>query len=130
MGKILAERHKGRWQHRGARSGFAHARRKRWPIEDRGKPGKTRKSAQWSKDVKIPPMHKISGYGIDKADERRRGALVHEVIQRGGGRKGTVSTLRTLRFLMNLNPSTRSDKVMAKDYNYLAKKYHFKRTKP
>lgn len=124
--KIMARRHKPYWRHRGARRGWAHKRVPQWPVPDRGAKGKTRKNRQWSKKIKIPKLHKIIGYGKDVPAKRRHGRLVHEVIQRGGGKKGTLSTFRTLGFLRNVNPDKETKKVFKTDANWLGRKYGYK----
>lgn len=120
MAKILARRHKPRWRHSGSRSGVAHMKKRMWLTKDRGRKGKTRLKARWSRKVHVPPQHKIVGYTTSAPLSKRLAALRKEVRQRGGGRKGVISTARTLQMITNLNPSRKSDRVMKKDIKRIA----------
>lgn len=95
-------------------------------TKDRGKKGRTPLEKRWSRKVKISNLHKLTGYKIRYPAKRRRRVLVHEVIQRGGGRKATRSTFRTLGFQRNRNPSRKAKKIFKADANYIGKKYGFR----
>lgn len=124
--KITAYRRKSVWKHKKAKKGYAKKKKSSWKVKDRGKKGRTPKAEQWSRKIKIPAIHKISGYQTDYPSLRRQRALIHEVIQRGGGKKGTLSTFRTLNYLKNLSASRKADKVFKKDANYVGRKYGYK----
>lgn len=115
MAKIIAKRHKPIWYHRKAKGKVAHARKKTWLVKDRGKKGKTPTKEAWSKKLDIPKLHEIQGYEIKKSEKERFLALKKEINERGGGRKGARSTMRTLQMIKNINPSKKSDRIMQKD---------------
>lgn len=118
--KIQAKRHKMSWHHKGAKGKVAKAKKIAWPVKDRGKKGKTPKDKQWSKKLDIPNSHKVEGYSIDKSPKARLVALRKEMSKRGGGKKGSISTARTLQMVVNLNPDKKSDKVMEGDIQKIA----------
>lgn len=93
---------------------------------DKGKIGRTTGVAAWSKKVVVPPLHAIHGYKVAYPAERRQRALTHEVIQRKGGRKGTLSTFRTLNYLRNLSADRKADAVFKQDANWVGRKYKYK----
>lgn len=93
---------------------------------DRGKPFKTPLAKQWSRKVIVPPLHAIHGYKVAYPVMRRQRALTHEVIQRKGGRKGTLSTFRTLNYLRNLSADRKADAVFKQDANWVGRKYKYK----
>lgn len=95
-------------------------------TKDRGKKGKTPLKKRWSRKIKVQKLHKISGYKIAYPAKRRRRALVHEVIQRGGGKKGTRSTFRTLGYLKNINTGRKAKKTFKADANWVGRRYGYK----
>lgn len=137
MGKIIAKRHyakKGGWRHRKAKRGWAHSRKDNWFVPDKGKKGKTKISARWSRKIKNKPSHKIVDYSIDLPQKKRRTLLRREVKERadygaarfkslGKMKEGGLSTKRTLQKIVNLNPNRRSDKIMKKDIKFLEQRY-------
>ena len=102
-GKIQARRHKLRWHHKGAKDKVAKARKIKWAVKDRGKHGKTPKGKQWSKNADSPASRKIVGYGIHESPADRLAALRKEIKQRGGGKKGAISTAKSLQMAVNIN---------------------------
>ena len=120
--KITATRKKKVWKSKASKTGYAHAKKKHWKVPDRGKKGPTPESKKF---LKKGMLVKISGYHVKLAADRRHSRLVHAVISRGDGRKGTLSVFRELVALHNVNPDLHSKAIFKEDANWIGRKYGY-----